>query len=79
MKVKIDTYDNIFRKGCFVILKTTKSISVFLKMIFKSGNRIKAINKVAAAFVPPELENISINKPIKKQKNNTGILSFLNG
>ena len=79
MKARIDTNDNNFKKGCFVILKTTKSISDFLKITFNNGSRINAINNVAAAFVPPELENMSIARPKRKQKNNTGILSFLNG
>ncbi len=79
VNAKIETYDKIFRKGCFVMLKTTKSISLFLRITLSRGNLMKAINRVAAAFVPPEFEKISILNPNKKQKNKTGILSFLKG
>lgn len=54
-------------------------VFLFPITLFKTGILIKAINKVAAALIPPESENTSMHNPIKKLKTRIMASSFLKG
>jgi len=61
------------------MLSELYSSSLLSKIIFRTGILIKAINRVAAAFVPPELEKISMNNPKKKLNKINDPSIFLRG
>ena len=44
-----------------------------------TGILIKAINRVAAALIPPESEKISMNKPKKKLNNKKKLIILSDG
>jgi len=70
---------NVLPNAIDLKLNNTKSKSDLLKIIFKIGNLIKAINNVAAALIPPESEKKSMVKPNKKLKINNKLWFFLIG
>jgi hypothetical protein len=48
-------------------------------MVFNTEILINAINNVAAAFIPPESENISTERPNRKLSIKNKLLFFLRG
>jgi predicted hydrolase (HD superfamily) len=77
--VNVVMYKNILSKGIDLILNNTKSTSDFLKIAFNTMSLINAINKVAAALIPPESEKKSIERPSRKLKIKNKLLSFFRG
>lgn len=60
-------------------LNSKYSKSDFPSTIFKTGSRMKAINREAAALIPPESEKKSTERPRKKLKINNKLIFFRNG
>jgi hypothetical protein len=61
------------------MLKEPYSSSLLSRITFRTGILIKAIKRVAAALVPPELEKISINSPKKKLSKINELSIFFKG
>jgi len=79
MKVKIVIKKKALLNAIPLILNNRKSKSDFLNISFNIGNLKYAINKVAAAFIPPEFEKKSIEIPNKKLSIKNVALFFLIG
>ena len=61
------------------MLNELYSNSLLSNIPFRTGILIKAMNRVAAALVPPELEKISIKSPKKKLSRINELSILFNG